>query len=71
MKKTARRYDIVKYCDETQATEAEEEDEHENPNYHLGCMFSTCSSMSPLQTHPTVLLKKYSGKPTWAEGTMF
>ena len=38
MKKTARslRYDIVKYCDETQATEAEEEDEHENPNYHLG-----------------------------------
>ena len=39
MKKTARRYDIVKYCDETQATEAEEEDEHENPNYHLRCMF--------------------------------
>ena len=34
MKKTARRYDIVKYYDETQATEAEEEDEHENPNYH-------------------------------------
>ena len=29
----------MKYFDETQAREAEEEDEHENPNYHLGCMF--------------------------------
>ena len=29
----------MKYFDETQACEAEEEDEHENPNYHLGCMF--------------------------------
>ena len=29
----------MKYCDETQAREAEEEDEHENPNYHPGCMF--------------------------------
>ena len=39
MKKTAHRYNIVKYCNETQATEAEEEDEHENLNYHLRCMF--------------------------------
>ena len=29
----------MKYFNETQAREAEEEDEHENPNYHLGCMF--------------------------------
>ena len=28
----------MKYCDETQASEAQEEGEHENPNYHSGCI---------------------------------
>ena len=30
---------MVKYFDETQACRAEEEEEHENLNCHLSCMF--------------------------------